>query len=330
MHRWLFPVLMLVLLAAPIRAAELKTPDEIALTSHTVVKFATVAEARALLGARDEYVRQMSPFDFSLRLQTDRAATEADYLKLAADAAVEWAPLAKAKVAAAIAAAKPALNRFPLPYPPVILMIATNGSEETNLAYTRANAIILPSTMVAFSMGLKGVVAHESFHVLTRANPKLRAALYAGIGYEPCEEVELPPGLKARKITNPDAPNNTFYCTVSYHGAKIAALPVLASKKEKYDPKTGGNVFAYIDAKLLAIEKQNGKWHPKLTDGKPLLMDYNEVEGFYEKVGRNTDYIMEPEEILASNFAMLVTGTKRVRSPEVLERMRAVLNQVHD
>ena len=312
-------------LGGPARAAELKTPDEITLTSHTVVRFASVAEARVVLGARDEYVRQMSPFDFSLRLRTDHAATADEYLKLAADAAVEWTPLARVKIATAIAAAKPSLNRFPLPYPPVILMIMTNGSEETNLAYTRANAIILPATMVALSMSLKGVVAHESFHVLTRANPKLRAALYAGIGYEPCDEVELPPTLKARKITNPDAPNNNFYCTVTYHGAPVAALPVLTSKKEKYDPKTGGGVFAYIDAKLLAIEKHDGKWRPKLAQGKPLLMGYDEVTGFYEQVGRNTSYIMEPEEILASNFAMLITGTQRVRSPEVLERMRAVL-----
>jgi hypothetical protein len=42
-------------------------------------------------------------------------------------------------------------------------------------------------------------------------------------------------------------------------------------------------------------------------------------------VGRNTDYIIHPEEILAENFALLVLGAGNVPSPEVLTRMREAL-----
>lgn len=324
MRSWFFLIAMTLLLAGPARAAELATPAEITLTSHTVVKFATVAQARALLGARDEYVSQMSPFDFSLRLRTDRPVAESAYLARAAAAPVEWTPPAKARIAAAIAAVKESLNQFALPYPPVILMIETDGSEESNLAYTRANAIVLPAMLVAFSGSLNRVMAHESFHVLTRANPALREALYGCIGFKPCGEVTLPAGLKARKITNPDAPHNDFYCTVTWHGQRVAALPVLASKKEKYDPQTGGGVFAYIDPKLLLIEQLKGQWRPRLERGQPMLIGYGEVTGFYEQVGRNTQYIMEPEEILADNFALLITK-QPPRSPEVLEKIRITL-----
>jgi len=42
-------------------------------------------------------------------------------------------------------------------------------------------------------------------------------------------------------------------------------------------------------------------------------------------VGRNTGYIIHPDEILADNFVLLVNQSKNVRSPEILEKMRAVL-----
>jgi hypothetical protein len=51
------------------------------------------------------------------------------------------------------------------------------------------------------------------------------------------------------------------------------------------------------------------------------------VSGFYEQVGRNTEYIIHPEEILADNFAMLVMGDQNVPSPEILRKVQGVLTQ---
>ena len=44
-----------------------------------------------------------------------------------------------------------------------------------------------------------------------------------------------------------------------------------------------------------------------------------------EQVGKNTDYIIHPEEILAENFALLVLNETKVASPEILQKMREVL-----
>jgi hypothetical protein len=51
------------------------------------------------------------------------------------------------------------------------------------------------------------------------------------------------------------------------------------------------------------------------------------VSGFYEQVGRNTQYIIHPEEILADNFAMLVMGDQNVPSPEILKKLQDVLTE---
>lgn len=49
------------------------------------------------------------------------------------------------------------------------------------------------------------------------------------------------------------------------------------------------------------------------------------MTGFLEQVGENTNYLIHPDEILADNFVLLVTGKKGVPSPEVVEKLGKVL-----
>jgi hypothetical protein len=62
---------------------------------------------------------------------------------------------------------------------------------------------------------------------------------------------------------------------------------------------------------------------PALREGDPVLLAISEISGFSEQVGRNTGYIIHPEEILADNFSLMVTG-RSVESPEVLRKLREV------
>jgi hypothetical protein len=57
------------------------------------------------------------------------------------------------------------------------------------------------------------------------------------------------------------------------------------------------------------------------------LVAAQEVSGFVEQVGQNTDYVIHPEEILADNFALLVIGQQNVPSPEILHKMKAILTR---
>ena len=50
-------------------------------------------------------------------------------------------------------------------------------------------------------------------------------------------------------------------------------------------------------------------WRAVLVDGQPVLHEAS-VPDFHRQIGSNTGYIIHPEEILADNFAALVTGAE--------------------
>jgi hypothetical protein len=58
-----------------------------------------------------------------------------------------------------------------------------------------------------------------------------------------------------------------------------------------------------------------------------VLASPEEVSRFFEQVGRNTNYVIHPEEILADNFALLVLDEHNVPSPEILEKTQRILEQ---
>jgi hypothetical protein len=64
-----------------------------------------------------------------------------------------------------------------------------------------------------------------------------------------------------------------------------------------------------------------------MADMQPVLVGVGQLSRFYEQVGRNTRYILHPEEILADNFALLVLDERKVPSPEILDKMQAVLTK---
>jgi hypothetical protein len=154
---------------------------------------------------------------------------------------------------------------------------------------------------------------------LSRENPALREKLYESIGFTKCDEIEFPPELRSRKITNPDAPRNDHAIRVSIHGEEVRAVPILFSKAPKYDVGRGGEFFNYLQLSFLQV--------PGTSTAQPVLATPEEISGFFEQVGHNTDYIIHPEEILADNFALLIIGEHKVQSPEVLEKMRRILEQ---
>ena len=64
---------------------------------------------------------------------------------------------------------------------------------------------------------------------------------------------------------------------------------------------------------------------PVLVDGTPQILPWKDLPDLSEKIGRNTGYLIHAEEMLADNFALLVTRATNVPSPEVLARIREAL-----
>ena len=147
----------------------------------------------------------------------------------------------------------------------------------------------------------------------------MREALYQAIGFTACAEVQLEASLQPRKITNPDAPRNDHSIRLRVGGKEVAAVPILFSATEKYDTHRGGEFFSYLQFQFLILENGSGS----LSAGE--VVPPSRVSGFFEQVGRNTDYVIHPEEILAENFAMLVLNEQEVASPAILQRIREIL-----
>ena len=64
------------------------------------------------------------------------------------------------------------------------------------------------------------------------------------------------------------------------------------------------------------------------ADGHALFRSPDEVAGFFEQTGRNTSYLIHPEEIMADNFVHLVVGPPKpgvpLPTPAVVERMERI------
>ena len=270
----------------------------------------------------------MSPFDRSSRLKTDKPVTEAEYLAFIGKNVTEWSAEERQGVESALAKIATGLRDWWLPLPAKIQVIRTTGTEEGKAAYTRGTAVMIPKAELGKGPDyLTRLICHELFHVLSRQNPGLRDELYGAIGFTRCEDLEFPRELAARKITNPDAPQNDHFIRLIIDGQMRPAIPVLLSRAETYDVTRNREFFEYLELKFLVVELRPGSGVPKAIyeNSDPKLAGLKSVSGFFEQVGRNTEYIIHPEEILADNFALLVLGKQNVQSPEVLEKMRAIL-----
>ena len=303
---------------------------EIKLGPQTAFVFATLETGKRILTARDEFIMRLSPFDRAARMKTDKEVSEKDFLEFLGRNVLSWSEGEKQKTASALQDITSRLERFSHRFPPSIYLIMTTGSEEGGAAYTRDSAIVIPRAEIEGSPAmLQRMLCHEFFHILTRNDPALREQLYNTIGFTRCQEIEFPQNLKSRKITNPDAPRNDYGIFIKKEGKMYWAVPILFSSRETYDVKLGGEFFNYLQFQFLLAERHDAQpgETPVFDAGKPQLADPQQISGFFEQVGRNTSYLLHPDEILADNFALLVLGKKDVASREILEKMEKVLSE---
>jgi hypothetical protein len=290
--------------------------------------FASLEEGRQILGSEDAFIDGMSSFDRAARMKTDQEVSKEQFLAFVQRNVLQWESQEKQRVEAAFRAIRPALAKVLTKLPKTVHVIKTSGAEEGGATYTRGAAIVFPERMLAApDKELQRVLAHELLHILSRNAPQLRDLLYETIGFHRCGELEFPPALKSRKITNPDAPKNEHCIRVRIARDSVWAIPILLSRTPRYDVGRGGEFFDYLQMALLVVARSpDGSVARAMSDGRgPRLVAVQEASGFFAQVGRNTSYVIHPEEILADNFALIMLGERDVPSPEVLERIKAAL-----
>jgi hypothetical protein len=301
--------------------------DQLRLGEKTEVTFATIEEAKAILTNRDEFIAALSPFDRAARLKTDQLVTEREFLGHVGSSVLPWSESETNKLARVCKAIGNKVVKWNVPLPPKVLFIKTSGKEEADAAYTRQNAIVLPQSEVRSSQAaLEKLVAHELFHVLSRSQPDLRKRLYGLIGFTPINAVDYPDELRERKITNPDGVQDGWLITVTNLGRPSPTIPILYATTDRYNPAKGGEFFQYLTFKLLAVTNVSGHWQPELAGGHPVLLEPTEAQGYVEQVGKNTHYIIHPDEILADNFVQFLDGETNAPSQRIIDGMRGILN----
>jgi hypothetical protein len=291
--------------------------------------FATAAEGRAILSARDEYVRAISALERSAQLRTGDKVDEGRFMQFMQGTVLDWTEEERRHLRPLIARLDRFLSGLKWKRPEKILLVRVDAALENGAPHTRANGIMLPKSEFTTERRTY-VVSHETFHVLSREDSGLKERLYGTIGFRRCERIEIPESVSRMRVTNPDAVENRHTIAVRYRGKAVEAMPFLRFKSDKFDTRSGflGNAriaWLLVDRERADCRVRTGS--AAEAEGAP-----EELQGLFEQIGRNTQYLAHPEEILADNFFQLFVSTFRrpsaeVQSPEILERMRAILFQ---
>ncbi len=104
-----------------------------------VAEFATVRQGRAILGARDSYMRAMSPFERAVRLQTKGVVTEAQHRRYVRNQVLPWRDADIAAFTNALGTFAARTRDWNLVLPRKFYLIKTTGREEGGAAYVRGS-----------------------------------------------------------------------------------------------------------------------------------------------------------------------------------------------
>lgn len=318
-------VLLAGLLGAEGFTSRVQAGTSIPLTERTQLVFADRMDAAEILGAADRYVEQMSSIDRRLRLGAEHPVDKATYLNFAREQATDWAEKDRIRIAKALEVIQPRLSDFDGLWPATVILIRSTGREEAGAPHCRGNAIVWPAeTLKSPPSVLATILAHELFHILSRQSNERQTQLYGILGFTTHVPITLPAALEDRKLTNPDAPAIDCVITLDVDGVAVPFAPILLTRESTYASLTGRSVFTELEFRLLQVKQVAGGWEAAMPE-QPQLVAPETLPEYFEKIGRNTNYIIHPEEILADNFAHLIHPVGQLEDPWVVERLQKIL-----
>jgi len=297
--------------------------------AQTTFEFLSTEAAAKVLSTQDEYVRATGDLERQAKTRSTQSVSQEAYAIAIGQTAKDWTLDERSRIEAELPALGAFINQVRWDKPAKLSFIRASAALEDNLPHTRANAIVLPDS--AFSMPramFSSMLVHEVFHVLTRHNPQFKEQSYRHIGFELCNTVRLSAQIEQLKITNPDTPVSQHTISVRYKGRDVHALPFIGFESATIDTATG--FIGKLKVRWLTVERANNVCTLNATTLAEHSADPVNLDGLFEKVGGNTDYLFHAEEILAENFAAIYMsdlGAKHVnayRSPKLLQSLRSL------
>lgn len=286
-------------------------------------RFATRAEAQMLITDIDNFTNKLNNLDIDLRLGKENGR-KSELLRLAMNETMNWSEADKKKVSDAFKSLQTRISKQKLniKYPMDIVFVKTSMKEEFNVtAYTRKNWIALGEELLktASNTQIETVIAHKLFHLLTRADKEFKKKAYSIIGFNIVDrEIFFPVDIMEKKISNPDIEIYDSYAEFTIDGTKQKCSMIIYSNSNKHT----GTLGEHLNIGLIPL---NDNLLPIQSDGKTIIYDIEQAEDFYTKIGKNTQNIINPEEIMADNFTYLLTQKKDLANPEIVEKLATIL-----
>ncbi|MBR5745904.1 MAG: hypothetical protein IKX92_01440 [Clostridia bacterium] len=286
-------------------------------------------EGRELLMNNEEYYAGFSQNDLDYKMQKSGAVME-EYLAFAAEQALDFTEEEAGFISACFTRMETALAEngcVLLPLEEVVVVKTTMKEECGAGGYTHGTVIFLGDTILKSALKqaagegeayITGLLWHELFHCLTRCNPGFRSDMYKLIHFTVGEEdFPIPPSVFEYHISNPDVERHDSYATFRIDGREIECFTDLVTKKHFEQP--GDQFFDCFTTALVP------------TDGTDVYYTPEQAENFYDVFGRNTGYVIDPEECMADNFSLaMVYGMNSpyedgYPNPEIIEGILAYL-----
>lgn len=311
-------VLMYVLLTLPAALAE----------GAFQYRFVDANEAAELLLSNRNYHENMNQEDLNFRMQKLDATLE-ELEAMVAGETRDYTDAEKVAVDEAMAAidATCAERGYALPATEGIVFAKTTMREECDAAaYTHGTQIYLGERLLAKGLSedpkdqaiFRQIVAHELFHCLTRNHPDFRRDMYGILGFTVVDEdYDFAPAIRERIISNPDVGHHNSYAAFEINGEMKNCAVVFTVGKPFEKP--GDNFFSSMVTGLVPIDDLTTMYTSK------------DAANFREVFGRNTDYVIDPEETLADNFAYTLAyplDGRDYASPEIINAIDAYLKSL--
>jgi sulfur carrier protein ThiS len=291
----------------------------------TTVRFASVAQGRAVLGTVDEWMPLTSELQRASTLGRTPPVSVEEFRAFSAEAVLPWTEPQQLRWRKALERLAPKFAALQVPLPPELLLISTNGRDAFGNPYTRGRAVVLPLASLPDRADADVyILAHELFHVVSRHAPALATRLYTTIGFESTAPLQWPAAWLPQRIANPDAPFDRHLMRTSFEGRAVALMPLLMAGRA--DLKAGESFFSVMQVRLLEVTPGDATRPtlPVLSDGQPVWHEPRQVPDYLARLGGNTNYILHPEETMADNFAFAVNGSP-VPNQALLTRIEEVL-----
>ena len=146
---------------------------------------------------------------------------------------------------------------------------------------------------------------------ICRSNPDFRSEMYSILGFEvQSDDFELGPNVTDVLISNPDVEHHNSSRDFSI-GGETRRCTVVFYATAPFE-KAGDNLFDLSDTGFVPVDDLN------------IVIPSAQVDNYWEVFGENTDYTIDPEEVLADSFSFAVVygrDGREYKSPWIIDEI---------